>query len=305
MQIFYCIHTPSTFLLASMDESIFRGNEYNLLLKDRYNNRRLLGVDIFNSQLINTCPGHIAPYCYSAFGFSNSSSNEWGFKGERKDSASNGYLLGNGRRLYSPSLMRFLSPDSLSPFSKGGINHYAFALNDPINSSDPSGLFSINIMKFLLKPITKKIYTGKILWKEDGVTAYSGPARKDGNLSTLYISSHGSPGVVVGNEFYYSALAIYNRLEQAGVEMKHRQTHFLTCSSSAPGSPGGFSLAEDMSKLTGAQSSGYHTGVRVYGKVDKNGTHVDRLLKIPFFDRLPGVTSTKTRHGNIRNPHKT
>jgi len=52
---------------------------------------------------------------------------------------SNLYLLGNGLRAYSPGLMRFLSPDSLSPFHKGGINPYAYCANDPINYTDPSG----------------------------------------------------------------------------------------------------------------------------------------------------------------------
>jgi len=52
---------------------------------------------------------------------------------------SNLYLLGNGLRTYSPGLMRFLSPDSLSPFHKGGINPYAYCANDPINYTDPSG----------------------------------------------------------------------------------------------------------------------------------------------------------------------
>ncbi|MFV3289817.1 RHS repeat-associated core domain-containing protein [Pseudomonas sp. NY11955] len=49
------------------------------------------------------------------------------------------YLLGNGYRGYSPVLMRFLSPDSLSPFAEGGLSCYAYCASDPINFSDPSG----------------------------------------------------------------------------------------------------------------------------------------------------------------------
>lgn len=49
------------------------------------------------------------------------------------------YILGNGRRVYVPSLMRFLSPDSMSPFSRGGINAYMYCNGDPVNYSDPSG----------------------------------------------------------------------------------------------------------------------------------------------------------------------
>lgn len=54
-----------------------------------------------------------------------------------------GYFLGNGHRLFNPCLMRFHSADSLSPFENGGINSYAYCNNDPINRSDPSGMFSI------------------------------------------------------------------------------------------------------------------------------------------------------------------
>ncbi|EGH35731.1 hypothetical protein PSYJA_44541, partial [Pseudomonas syringae pv. japonica str. M301072] len=34
------------------------------------------------------------------------------------------YLLGNGYRAFNPVLMRFNSPDSLSPFGEGGVNAY-------------------------------------------------------------------------------------------------------------------------------------------------------------------------------------
>ena len=49
-------------------------------------------------------------------------------------------LLGNGRRVFNPVLMRFHSPDSLSPFSRGGLNAYAYCLGNPVNLFDPSGL---------------------------------------------------------------------------------------------------------------------------------------------------------------------
>ncbi|MBK4997332.1 RHS repeat-associated core domain-containing protein [Pseudomonas sp. S37] len=49
------------------------------------------------------------------------------------------YLLGNGYRGYNPVLMRFHSPDSLSPFGVGGLNSYGYCEGDAINFSDPSG----------------------------------------------------------------------------------------------------------------------------------------------------------------------
>ncbi|MCE5978270.1 RHS repeat-associated core domain-containing protein [Pseudomonas sp. JR33AA] len=55
------------------------------------------------------------------------------------------YHLGNGRRTYNPVLMRFHSADSLSPFSDGGLNAYAYCAGDPINRVDPSGAFSVTL----------------------------------------------------------------------------------------------------------------------------------------------------------------
>lgn len=49
------------------------------------------------------------------------------------------YALGNGYRIYNPSLMRFLSPDVSSPFMVGGGNAYAYCNGDPVNKVDPSG----------------------------------------------------------------------------------------------------------------------------------------------------------------------
>lgn len=60
------------------------------------------------------------------------------FTGETPDPVTGHYLLGNGARTFNPVLMRFTSPDNLSPFDKGGINAYAYCSNDPVNNIDPS-----------------------------------------------------------------------------------------------------------------------------------------------------------------------
>ena len=62
-----------------------------------------------------------------------------GFNGESFDPILGGYALGLGYRMYSPSLMRFLSPDTLSPFGKGGHHTYAYCNNDPVNHVDRTG----------------------------------------------------------------------------------------------------------------------------------------------------------------------
>ena len=61
------------------------------------------------------------------------------FNGEVLDEASGWYLLGKGYRAYNPQLMRFHSPDSLSPFGAGGLNPYVYCLGNPIALQDPTG----------------------------------------------------------------------------------------------------------------------------------------------------------------------
>jgi RHS repeat-associated protein len=66
-------------------------------------------------------------------------SGSLGYNGQRREEVTGGYLLGNGYRAFSPVLMRFNSPDSLSPFGEGGVNAYAYCEGDSINNVDPSG----------------------------------------------------------------------------------------------------------------------------------------------------------------------
>ncbi|MEV6978547.1 RHS repeat-associated core domain-containing protein [Kitasatospora sp. NPDC093806] len=65
-----------------------------------------------------------------------------GFTGQRSDPVTGWYHLGNGARAYDPVLLRFASPDILSPFGAGGVNPYAYCAGDPVNRVDPSGHLS-------------------------------------------------------------------------------------------------------------------------------------------------------------------
>uniref|UniRef100_UPI003CF6B429 RHS repeat-associated core domain-containing protein n=1 Tax=Pseudomonas sp. DWP3-1-2 TaxID=2804645 RepID=UPI003CF6B429 len=82
---------------------------------------------------------------YSAYGERSPDStlrSQLGFNGEVRDEISGWYLLGRGYRAYNPTLMRFHSPDSLSPFGAGGLNPYVYCLGDPIGMVDPTGHMS-------------------------------------------------------------------------------------------------------------------------------------------------------------------
>lgn len=67
-----------------------------------------------------------------------------GFNGQLHEPGDCWQFLGNGYRVYNPVLMRFHSPDSLSPFGEGGINAYAYCAGDPVNAVDPSGHWSFH-----------------------------------------------------------------------------------------------------------------------------------------------------------------
>lgn len=79
---------------------------------------------------------------YTPYGYSHTQASlapMLGFNGEPYEWSSRTYVLGQGYRSYSPALMRFLSPDSLSPFGEGGLAAYGFCGADPINHLDPTG----------------------------------------------------------------------------------------------------------------------------------------------------------------------
>lgn len=102
-----------------------------------------------------------------------------GFNGERLDPVTGHYLLGNGVRAFNPVLMRFNSPDSLSPFGKGGINAYGYCGGDPVNRIDPSGHMFGRL---------SKLFQGSQRLSDDAVTFTIG--NDAGIVGTTYQSLH-------------------------------------------------------------------------------------------------------------------
>lgn len=78
-------------------------------------------------------------YGYSAFGETNQSTglqNPFQYAGRENDGTG---LYQNRARYYAPELGRFLSEDPIG--LGGGTNQYAYVGNNPINTTDPSGLW--------------------------------------------------------------------------------------------------------------------------------------------------------------------
>jgi RHS repeat-associated protein len=92
-----------------------------------------------------------------------------GFNGEQPDWVTGHYLLGNGYRAYNPTLMRFNSPDSLSPFGEGGLNRYAYCVGDPVNRSDPTGHFWwIRTMTNFVSRLSSRLVSGVAAFANQG-----------------------------------------------------------------------------------------------------------------------------------------
>ena len=106
----------------------------------------MLATDLQRSVLHSVALDQHQRLSYSLYGHRSPESglaSLLGFNGERRDSVTGHYLLGNGYRAFNAVLMRFNSPDSLSPFGAGGVNAYAYSLGDPVNLVDPMGKFAI------------------------------------------------------------------------------------------------------------------------------------------------------------------
>jgi RHS repeat-associated protein len=102
----------------------------------------LLATDRHNTVLAGFGPsesGHMAYTAYGAQPRDEAQISHSGFNGQLREQGTGWYHLGNGHRVYNPALMRFHSPDALSPFGKGGLNPYTYCLGDPVNHVDPTG----------------------------------------------------------------------------------------------------------------------------------------------------------------------
>ncbi|MCO8160812.1 sugar-binding protein [Pseudomonas sp. 21LCFQ010] len=101
-----------------------------------------LATDTANSVLHETDASGGTASAYTPYGHRSLRPQADGgpaFNGQYAEPATGWQLLGNGYRAFNPVLMRFHSPDSLSPFDQGGVNAYAYCEGDPVNVTDPTG----------------------------------------------------------------------------------------------------------------------------------------------------------------------
>lgn len=115
------------------------------------NRNVLFATNWVQSVLRSTVFGSLPLSGYTPFGWRLDEQGQHAtpaFNGEIQERPAAGYLLGNGYRLFNPTLMRFQSPDNLSPFGRGGLNTYAYCGGDPINRRDDDGHIWQSLKKF-------------------------------------------------------------------------------------------------------------------------------------------------------------
>jgi len=190
-----------------------------------------------------------------------------GFNGERPNPVTGHYLLGNGYRAFNPVLMRFNSPDSLSPFGSGGLNPYAYCLADPVNFHDQNGHMPL-LKIFTSLPSSRRALTAaeatrngymqEIRMIDDAaftfIDNYKGNRR-------LNIKAHGEPGIsskpskIVFKDRHLTAEELHTELLQQEYEfVKYKNIRILACHSADGGRN---SFAAEFSNLTGKPVKGY------------------------------------------------
>ncbi len=152
IQRFYLKSRLASEIQGSIQRSIFQQDDHLLAQQQRQDDAveiTLLATDKQRSVLHALDATQLHPLVYTPYGHRLPASgllSLLGFNGERSDPVTGHYLLGNGYRAFNPVLMRFNSPDSMSPFGKGGLNAYVYGQGDPINTLDPTGHFNLSTL---------------------------------------------------------------------------------------------------------------------------------------------------------------
>ncbi|PVZ20338.1 MULTISPECIES: RHS repeat-associated core domain-containing protein [unclassified Pseudomonas] len=99
----------------------------------------LLGTEITQPPCVSKGPSCTAIHSFQPFG--------WAPRKPGMASSYSGYTLeygqiylpGDGNRALNPAMLRFMQPDRLGPFGRGGLNVYAHCNADPVNCVDRDG----------------------------------------------------------------------------------------------------------------------------------------------------------------------
>ncbi|WP_122455250.1 RHS repeat-associated core domain-containing protein [Pseudomonas viridiflava] len=190
---FYQRDRLSTQIQGQIRHSLLHADEHLLAFQQKQNEGsycELLATDQ-QSSVIATPQSVVS---YTPYGNRHPYANPLnlpGFTGQQADSVTGHYLLGNGYRAFNPSLMRFNSPDNLSPFGRGGLNAYAYCQGDPVNRADPTGHWPGFLKSFLRAAGIMK----KAKPKDQGQNVVSETVQSTNNIHTALLIPKENTGV--------------------------------------------------------------------------------------------------------------
>jgi RHS repeat-associated protein len=218
-----------------------------------------------------------------------------GFNGEQPDPLTGHYLLGNGYRSFNPVLMRFNSPDSLSPFMEGGLNAYAYSAGDPVNRVDPTGHIFQYFLKYL-KSFLPGQFKQTFKFLAPGVIGFEKLSAKGKTFSIL---GHGLGEpidgyhpVVMENGKLIKPRALNELLINAGVDVKnYDRLRLITCHSA----DGKNSFAKQLAELTKKPVKGYKGTVVVWGGDVTEGSRFVKRLPSGIYEHRGQLVIDKIR----------
>ncbi|MFK3819267.1 RHS repeat-associated core domain-containing protein [Pseudomonas sp. NPDC089407] len=202
MKNFYQKKTLNTLLMSNGTTQLFgHDRQIQAIKATALRSISLLATTHMHSPMAAQDSKIFHPLVNNPFGFMSLPEGQTvGFNGERIDMQSCMYALGQGYRWYSTALMRFASTDSVSPFGAGGINAYAYALNDPVNHFDPDGHITVGPMIHGIKMRRFHRSFEKLITIDDKFGVY----RSQGSLfkkPKLLVYAHGNENALnIGGE---------------------------------------------------------------------------------------------------------
>jgi RHS repeat-associated protein len=249
VQRFYQKNRLATEIQGQVQFSVFE-HEAQLLAQRRFEagsvDCALLATDLQRSVLHSITVGQHQKAVYSPYGHRSPEDgliSLLGFSGERRDPVTGHYLLGNGYRAFNPVLGRFNSPDSLSPFGKGGVNGYAYCGGDPVNRVDPTGhsFLSAFLGKYLQRAVDT--FTPNVLNRSArnspakaiaaGSTVQSPISGASSNVSTLEALDLASPSGLMaksgqGTRDIGKLGLLFDAKEQAATQFKTTERDLIS-----------------------------------------------------------------------------